>query len=198
MRKKTVCVIGLGYIGLPTAALLANQGYSVAGVDINQEIVSIINEGKIHIVEADLGAVVKTTISSGQLKVFNKIQLSDVYMICVPTPFHKNANIPQPNIDYVLSAAESIAPFIKPGDLIILESTSPVGTTKKIQELLIGQGVNLTDVHIAYCPERVLPGKIMTELVENDRIVGGLSLISTKKVVDFYPQHHFVYHLTSL
>jgi UDP-N-acetyl-D-mannosaminuronic acid dehydrogenase len=186
MKKKTVCVIGLGYIGLPTAALLANKGYYVAGVDVNEEVISTINNGDIHIVEAGLGAFVKSAISTGQLKAFNKIQLSDVYMICVPTPFHKNGNIPQPNIDHVLSATESIAPFIKPGDLIILESTSPVGTTEKIQQTLFDCGANLKEIHIAYCPERVLPGKIMTEIVENDRIVGGLTSISTKKVVDFY------------
>ena len=186
MKKKNVCVIGLGYIGLPTAALLANKGYSVAGVDINKEVVSTINDSKIHIVEADLGAFVKSAVSTGQLKAFNKVQLSDVYMICVPTPFHKSSNTPQPNIDYVISAAQSIAPFVKLGDLIILESTSPVGTTKKIQEILINCGVDITDVHIAYCPERVLPGKIMTELIENDRIIGGLTSESTKKALDFY------------
>jgi UDP-N-acetyl-D-mannosaminuronic acid dehydrogenase len=186
MKKKTVCVIGLGYIGLPTAALLANKGFSVIGVDIKEEVVSIINEGKIHIIETDLEAFVKSAILKGQLKVSSKIHTSDVYIICVPTPFHKNSDIPEPNLDYVLSAAKEIAPFIKSGDLIILESTSPIGTTKKIQQTLIDRGVNLQDVHIAYCPERVLPGKIMTEIVENDRIIGGLSLISTKKVADFY------------
>ena len=186
MKKKNVCVIGLGYIGLPTAALLANKGYSVAGVDINKEVVSTINDSKIHIVEADLGAFVKSAVSTGQLKAFTKIQSSDVYMICVPTPFHKSSNTPQPNIDYVISAAQSIAPFVKLGDLIILESTSPVGTTKKIQEILIDCGVDITAVHIAYCPERVLPGKIMTELIENDRIIGGLTSESTKKALDFY------------
>jgi len=184
--KKTVCVIGLGYIGLPTAALLANKGFSVLGVDVKEEVVSIINEGKIHIIETDLEAFVKSAILKGQLKVSSKIHTSDVYIICVPTPFHKNSNIPEPNLDYVLSATKEIAPFIKSGDLIILESTSPIGTTKKIQQTLIDRGVNLQDVHIAYCPERVLPGKIMTEIVENDRIIGGLSLISTKKVADFY------------
>ncbi|MDA7457720.1 UDP-N-acetyl-D-mannosamine dehydrogenase [Candidatus Pelagibacter ubique] len=186
MKKKTICVIGLGYIGLPTAALLANKGFSVVGVDVNEEIVSTINKGKIHIVEADLGAFVKLAVSTGHLKAFNKVQLSDVYMICVPTPFHENGNTPEPNIDYVLSATKSIAPFIKSGDLIILESTSPVGTTKKIQQTLIDFGINLKDVHIAYCPERVLPGKIMMEIVENDRIVGGLASISTKEIADFY------------
>jgi UDP-N-acetyl-D-mannosaminuronic acid dehydrogenase len=186
MKKKTICVIGLGYIGLPTAALLANKGFSVVGVDVNEEIVSTINKGKIHIVEADLGAFVKLAVSTGHLKAFNKVQLSDVYMICVPTPFHENGNTPEPNIDYVLSATKSIAPFIKSGDLIILESTSPVGTTEKIQQTLIDFGINLKDVHIAYCPERVLPGKIMMEIVENDRIVGGLASISTKEIADFY------------
>ena len=186
MKKKTVCVIGLGYIGLPTAALLANKGFSVVGVDVNEETVSTINKGKIHIVEADLGAFVKLAVSTGHLKAFNKVQLSDVYMICVPTPFYENGNTPEPNIDYVLSATKSIAPFIKSGDLIILESTSPVGTTEKIQQTLIDFGINLKDVHIAYCPERVLPGKIMMEIVENDRIVGGLASISTKEIADFY------------
>lgn len=186
MKKKTVCVIGLGYIGLPTAALLASKGFSVFGVDINEEIVSTVNKGKIHIAEADLSTFVKLGVSTGRLKAFNKIQLSDIYMICVPTPFHENGNTPEPNIDYVLSATKSIATFIKSGDLIILELTSPVGTTEKIQQTLIDFGTNLKGVHIAYCPERVLPGKIMTEIVENDRIVGGLTSISTKKVMDFY------------
>ena len=186
MKKKTVCVIGLGYIGLPTAALIANKGYRVFGVDVNEEIISTINKGKIHIVEADLGASVKSAVSKKKLKAFSNIQLSDVYMICVPTPFHKNGNIPKPNIDYVLLATKRIAPFLKPDDLIILESTSPVGTTEKIKKTLINCGENLKNVHIAYCPERVLPGKIMTELIENDRIVGGLSSISTKKAKDFY------------
>ena len=184
--EKKVCIIGLGYIGLPTAALIANKGISVSGIDTNDEIVSTINKGKIHISENGLPSFVKSVILSGKLKAFNKIQLSDIYMICVPTPFHKNNDLPKPNIDYVLSATKSIAPFIKSGDLIILESTSPVGTTEKIQQTLIDCGANLDGVHIAYCPERVLPGKIMVELVENDRIVGGLTPISTKKVVDFY------------
>ena len=186
MKKKTVCVIGLGYIGLPTAALIANKGFLVSGVDVNDKVISKKNKGKIHIVEDDLASSVKSAVSSGQLKAFNKVQLSDVYMICVPTPFHKNEGIPKPNIDYVISATKSIASFIKSGDLIILESTSPVGTTEKIQQILIDCGANLKNVHIAYCPERVLPGKIMTELVENDRIVGGLTSVSTKKIVDFY------------
>ena len=189
MNKKTICVIGLGYIGLPTAALIANKGFEVSGIDINEDIVLKINKSEIHIVEDGLKAYVKSAISSGKLKAFNKIQQSDVYIICVPTPFQdkdKDKDIPKPNIDYVLSATKSIAQYIKPGDLIILESTSPVGTTEKVQQTLINCGANLEDVHIAYCPERVLPGKIMTEIVENDRIVGGLTSIATKKAKDFY------------
>jgi UDP-N-acetyl-D-mannosaminuronic acid dehydrogenase len=186
MKKKTVCVIGLGYIGLPTAALLANKGFSVLGIDIKEEVVSIINQGKIHFIETDLDAFVKSAVLTGQLKASNKIQTSDVYIICVPTPFRKNGNIPEPNIDYVLSATKEIAPFVKSGDLIILESTSPLGTTEKIEQTLIDCGASLKDVHIAYCPERVLPGKIMTEIIENNRIIGGLSLISTKKIAQFY------------
>ena len=187
MNKKTICVIGLGYIGLPTAALIANKGFEVSGIDINEDIVLKINKSEIHIVEDGLKAYVKSAISSGKLKAFNKIQQSDVYIICVPTPFqNKDKDIPKPNIDYVLSATKSIAQYIKPGDLIILESTSPVGTTEKVQQTLINCGANLEDVHIAYCPERVLPGKIMTEIVENDRIVGGLTSTATKKAKDFY------------
>lgn len=187
MNKKTVCVIGLGYIGLPTAALIANKGFEVSGIDINEDIVLKINKGEIHIIEDGLKAYVKSAVSSGKLKAFNKIQQSDVYVICVPTPLKNNdKDIPKPNIDYVLLATKSIAQFVKPGDLIILESTSPVGTTEKIKQTLKNCGANLEDVHIAYCPERVLPGKIMTELVENDRIVGGLTSTATKKAKDFY------------
>ena len=186
MKKKTVCVIGLGYIGMPTAALLANKGFSVSGVDINEKVVSNINNCKIKFVESDLNSFVKSAIKSGKLKAFSKIQRSDVYIICVPTPFNKKEKIPKPNIKFVLSAIKSIATFIKPGDLIILESTSPVGTTYKLKEKLKDLNVNLKNVHIAYCPERVLPGKIMIELKKNDRVIGGLSNISTKQVSKFY------------
>lgn len=185
MYNKTVCVIGLGYIGLPTAALLANKGFKVVGIDNNSEVIRKINNGEIHIVEADLGAYVKSATSRGYLRAFNKVQKSDIYMICVPTPF-KKSKIPQPNLEHVLSVTRSLAPLVKKGDLIILESTSPVGTTQIIQETLEKNGANLKGVHIAYCPERVLPGKIMIELVENDRIIGGLSSLSTKKISEFY------------
>ena len=188
MKKKTVCVIGLGYIGLPTAALLARKGYSVSGVDVDEEIVKNINKGQIHIIEEDLDELVKSVIISGNLVAFKSVKLSDVYIICVPTPFHEDMEIPLPNIDYVLSAAKKIAPLIKDGDLIILESTSPVGTTKKVQETIIEYSSDIKEFNIAYCPERVLPGKIMKELITNARIIGGLTPISTKKAADFYRQ----------
>ncbi len=186
MNKKTVCVVGLGYIGLPTAALLASNGYQVVGVDISTHAVETINQGRIHIVEPDLDAFVRSAVSAGRLKAFTTAQAGDVYMICVPTPFHDGEGIPLPNIDYVLAATRSIAEFVKPGDLVILESTSPVGTTQQMAEVLKTEGVDVGQIHMAYCPERVLPGKIMTELVENDRVVGGLTPAATAAVAGFY------------
>lgn len=186
MKSKVISVIGLGYIGLPTAALLASEGYSVLGTDISQHAVDTINQGKIHIVEPDLDAFVRSAVTAGRLKASTSPQAGDVYMICVPTPFHEGGAIPQPNIDFVLAATRSIATFLKPGDLVILESTSPVGTTEQMQAVLSEAGVKVEDVHIAYCPERVLPGKIMTELVENDRVVGGMTPAATKAAADFY------------
>lgn len=186
MNKK-ICVIGLGYIGLPTAALLANRGYSVVGVDINQETVNVINQGKIHIIEPDLDEVVKSTVLSGKLQAYCKPQFADVFIICVPTPFYPtNSEIPQPNLEYVISATKSIASYLKEGNIVILESTSPVGTTEIVRDTLRTNGVDVDKIFISYCPERVLPGKIMTELVENDRIVGGINAISTQKVKEFY------------
>lgn len=186
MKNKLISVVGLGYIGLPTAALLASQGYTVVGTDISQHAVDTINQGKIHIVEPDLDAFVRSAVTAGRLKASTAPQAGDVYMICVPTPFYEGGAIPQPNIDYVLSATRSIAPFVKPGDLVILESTSPVGTTEKMQAVLCEAGVKVEEIHMAYCPERVLPGKIMIELVENDRVVGGVTLAAAKAVADFY------------
>ena len=186
MQNKKVCVVGLGYIGLPTAALLASNGFQVVGVDLNAHAVETINQGRIHIVEPDLDAFVRSAVSAGRLKAYTTPQAGDVYMICVPTPFHEGEGIPQPNIDYVLAATRSIAKFVKPDDLVILESTSPVGTTRKMAEVLQQAGVNIDKVHIAYCPERVLPGKIMTELVENDRVVGGVTVDATLAVSTFY------------
>ncbi|MCX6403822.1 MAG: UDP-N-acetyl-D-mannosamine dehydrogenase [Actinobacteria bacterium] len=186
MKKKTVCVVGMGYIGLPTAALLASNNFNVVGVDLNTNTVETINQGRIHIVEPDLDAFVRSAVAAKCLTAFTTPQPGDIYMICVPTPFHEDADIPQPNIDYVLAAVHSIAGFVKPGDLVILESTSPVGTTEKMALVLKDAGVDVSQIHMAYCPERVLPGKIMTELVENDRVVGGITPAATHAVSNFY------------
>lgn len=178
-----ICIIGLGYIGLPSAALLANRGYQVHGVDVLPEVVATINQGDIHIVEPDLDAFVHSAVNSGHLKAFLKPESADIFIIAVPTPFHEDF---VPNIDYVLDATHAIAPFVKSGDLVILESTSPVGTTGKVADVLRQEGVDTDSVHIAYCPERVLPGHIMRELVANDRIVGGITPEASGKVAAFY------------
>lgn len=186
MRNKRVCVVGLGYIGLPTASLLATNDYQVVGVDLNTHVVETINQGRIHIVEPDLDAFVRSAVTAGRLKAYTEPKPADIYLICVPTPFHEGGDIPQPNIDFVLAATRSIASLVRAGNLVILESTSPVGTTKRMGEVLRQVGVDLDTVHLAYCPERVLPGKIMTELVENDRVVGGLTPEATAAVSAFY------------
>jgi len=185
-RKKSVSVIGLGYIGLPTAALLASKGYMVRGMDVSEHAVKTINKGEIHIVEPDLDAYVRSAVANGKLKAYLEVQASDIYIICVPTPFYDDLEIPKPNINYVREAAKSISPHIKVGDIVILESTSPVGTTEIIREILQKSGVDTSAISIAYCPERVLPGKIMTELVDNARVIGGLNSQSTKVVAAFY------------
>jgi UDP-N-acetyl-D-mannosaminuronic acid dehydrogenase len=186
MQKSTVCVVGLGYIGLPSAALLASCGHVVSGVDVNERVVETINRGDIHIVEPDLDAFVRSAVAAGRLKAYTRPQPANIFMVCVPTPFHEGGVIPQPNIDYVLAAAKSIAGLLRPGNLVILESTSPVGTTARLAELLEDEGVDISALHIAYCPERVLPGKIMAELVQNDRVVGGLTPAAAKAIADFY------------
>ena len=187
MQPKTVCVIGLGYIGLPTAALLAGKGYQVIGVDVNPKTVETINQGQIHIVEPDLDAFVRSAVSSGKLKAQAEPTQADIFIVCVPTPLsEKRDGIPQPDISYVESAVRSLALCLKPGNAVILESTSPVGTTAAMAHVLSGLGVDVSKLHIAYCPERVLPGKIMTELVENDRVVGGLLPSASEAVAEFY------------
>lgn len=183
MTKRKICVIGLGYIGLPTSALLANRGYDVHGVDVVQSVVDTINKGKIHIVEPELDTFVKAAVNSGKLKASLKPDISDVFIIAVPTPFHDGF---VPNIDYVVSATKAIAPYVKDGNMVILESTSPVGTTDKVEETLKENGVDTSKLYIAHCPERVLPGHIMRELVENDRIVGGTTQEATKVTAEFY------------
>ncbi|MGB2551762.1 UDP-N-acetyl-D-mannosamine dehydrogenase [Campylobacter sp. MOP51] len=183
MSSKRICVVGLGYIGLPTAALLASFGYTVHGVDIVEEIVSTINNGKIHIVEPGLDIVVKNAIEQGNLRADTKPVNADVFIIAVPTPFCDDYI---PDIGYIISAINSIIPYIQKGNMIILESTSPIGTTYKIEEILRNNNINTNDLYISYCPERVLPGKIVDELVLNDRIVGGINTKSAKAVADFY------------
>ena len=181
--SKKVCVIGLGYIGLPTAALLANRNCDVHGVDVVQSTVDTINKGEIHIVEPELDTFVKAAVNSGKLKADTKPTQADIFIIAVPTPFHEGY---VPNIDYVVSATKVIAPYVQEGNIVILESTSPVGTTDKVEEVLKENGVDTSKVYIAHCPERVLPGQIMRELVENDRIVGGTTPEATQKTVEFY------------
>jgi UDP-N-acetyl-D-mannosaminuronic acid dehydrogenase len=183
VKNKRICVIGLGYIGLPTAALLANRGYKVHGVDIVQSTVDTINQGKIHIVEPELDTFVQSAVNSGNLIADIKPIESDIFIIAVPTPFHEGF---VPNIDYVIEATRAISSYVKDGNIIILESTSPVGTTDSVAQELKKNGVDLSKVYVAHCPERVLPGKIMQELVQNDRIVGGIDEASTKATVEFY------------
>lgn len=182
-QNKKICVIGLGYIGLPTAALLANRGYDVHGVDVVKSTVYTINQGKIHIVEPELDTFVKSAVNSGKLKASLKPDFADVFIIAVPTPFNSGY---VPNVDYVVSATKSIAPYVQEGNIVILESTSPVGTTELVEKTLKEENIDTSKLYIAHCPERVLPGKIMKELVENDRIVGGLTQEATAKTVEFY------------
>ena len=175
--------MGLGYIGLPTAALLASSGYHVHGVDVVQSVVDTINQGKIHIVEPELGELVKKSVESENLKASTKPDFADVFIIAVPTPFRDGY---VPNIDYVMSASRAVAPYIKEGNIVILESTSPVGTTEKVGQILKDSGVDISKIYVAHCPERVLPGKILKELTQNDRIVGGLNKESAEKTAEFY------------
>ena len=179
-----VVTIGLGYIGLPTSALIASHKINVVGVDIDKKVVEIINRGKIHIVEPDLEEAVSQAVSRGFLRASTKPVSADVYLIVVPTPFKEGK---QPDISFVEDATRTITPFLKRGDLYIIESTSPVGTTEKMQKLIYKLRPELEGlIHIAYCPERVLPGNIMHELIYNDRVIGGINPESTKKAISFY------------
>jgi UDP-N-acetyl-D-mannosaminuronic acid dehydrogenase len=180
-----VCVVGLGYIGLPTASLLAARGYYVTGVDVSKDVVATINRGAIHIVEPDLDGLVHSAVHAGRLTATLRPVEADVYVIAVPTPLNDEH---RPDLSMVEAAARSIAPVVKRSNLVILESTSPVGTTEEIVARILaehGHAVG-TDVLVAYCPERVLPGRILTELVENDRVAGGINQASTDAAVEFY------------
>jgi UDP-N-acetyl-D-mannosaminuronic acid dehydrogenase len=183
---KKICIIGLGYIGLPTAAILASKGYQVVGVDTNKEVVQTVNEGKIHIAEPDLAKYVYDNVKKGNLRAYEEPQESDIYIICVPTPFLEISGELVPNLEYVFDASSRLSNLLKPGDMIILESTCPVGTTQKVCDLLFSMQVDIAHINIAYCPERVLPGNIINELMNNDRVVGGIENSATKAAKDFY------------
>jgi UDP-N-acetyl-D-mannosaminuronic acid dehydrogenase len=185
----SVSIIGLGYIGLPTAAMLTREGIYVHGVDVNPKIVETINRGEIHIIENGLKSMIADAVKRGLLKAYTKPVVSDVYMIVVPTPFR---NHQAPDISYVKSATQSVIPLLKQGDLFIIESTSPIGTTEKMVELICRERPDLVDqngalkFYAAYCPERVLPGNIIFELENNDRVIGGINEDSAQKAYDFY------------
>ena len=182
------CFIGLGYIGLPTAIIAADNGVMVHGVDINPEVVTLTNNSELHLIEPHFNKLLKKVVKAGFLKASSSPEPSDVYVICVPTPVNSDN---APDVSFVEAAAESLIPFLKAGDLVILESTSPVGTTRRISELIFGQRPELRNqIYIAYCPERMIPGKALFELIHNDRVVGGIDKASTRKACEFYA--HFV------
>ena len=198
MSFNVISVVGLGYIGLPTAAMFASKQKKVIGVDVNQHAVDTINVGKIHIVEPELDVMVKKAVDGGFLKAVTSPEPADAFLIAVPTPFltvKSENSIPQPDLSYIESAAKSIAKVLKKGDLVILESTSPVGTTEQMSAWLAEARVDLTfahthadnaDVMVAHCPERVLPGHVVRELIENDRVIGGMSDKCSQAAVELY------------
>lgn len=192
MEDTTVCVLGLGYIGLPTSAVMAARGARVFGTDVNPRVVDTINAGGIHIVEPELDEFVRAAVGSGKLTAHLQPQPADVFIIAVPTPFRDGH---APDLSYVDAATLALAPVLKAGDLVILESTSPVGTTERVAALLAQARPDLRvpqadgdacDIHVAHCPERVLPGQVIRELVENDRIVGGITTMCTDRAIAFY------------
>lgn len=192
MSFDTISVIGLGYIGLPTAAAFASRQKKVVGVDINQHAVETINRGAIHIVEPDLDVLVKRAVEDGFLRATTQPEPADAFLIAVPTPF-KGDHLP--DMKFVESAARSLAPVLKKGDLIILESTSPVGATEQMAQWLAEARPDLSfpqqageqsDINVAYCPERVLPGQVMVELIKNDRVIGGMTSVCSQRASDLY------------
>ena len=178
--------MGLGYIGLPTAIIAAKNGVSVVGVDVNLKVVEMTNAGRLHIVEPGLEEMLAEVVSSGALKASLVPEVSDAYFMVVPTPFKGNH---EPDISYVEAATRAVLPLLKEGDLYVIESTSPVGTTEKMTDLIFSERPELEGkIYIAYCPERVLPGNVIYELVHNDRVIGGIDEASTEKAVEFYSQ----------
>ncbi|MEI7285522.1 UDP-N-acetyl-D-mannosamine dehydrogenase [Pectobacterium carotovorum] len=192
MSFTTISVIGLGYIGLPTAAAFASRQKKVIGIDVNKLAVETINRGEIHIVEPDLDSLVKAAVENGYLQAMTKPVPADAFLIAVPTPFKGDH---EPDLAYVQAAAASIAPVLKKGDLVILESTSPVGATEQMAEWLADARPDLTfpqqvgettDINIAYCPERVLPGQVVVELIKNDRVIGGMTPVCSARASELY------------
>ncbi len=190
--EQQVAVMGLGYIGLPTAALIARSGAHVLGVDVSPDVVDTINSGRIHIEEVDLDGLVQGVVARGLLRASLAVEPADVFVVAVPTPVSADRS---PDISYVLDAARAIAPVLVPGNVVILESTSPVGTTEAMRDLLTElrpdlrmptAGSNAADIAIAYCPERVLPGRILAELIDNDRCIGGITPRCARKALSFY------------
>ena len=197
MSFETISVIGLGYIGLPTAAMFASRKKKVIGIDVNQHAVDTINQGKIHIVEPDLDMIVSAAVSEGYLKASTTPEPADAFLIAVPTPFLpcEEGEVPAPDLSYIEAASKAIAPVLKKGDLVILESTSPVGATEQMAAWLAEARSDLSfpqthgdkaDVNVAHCPERVLPGHVVRELVENDRVIGGMSARCSERSVELY------------
>ena len=184
MDDYKVCIMGLGYIGLPTAIIAAKNGIDVLGIDVNPKIVNLTNQGHLHIVEPGLQEMLQEVISKKKFRASEIPETSNAFLIVVPTPFKGNH---EPDISYVESATKTVLPYLKNGDLFIIESTSPVGTTDKMAELIFTERPELTGkIHIAYCPERVLPGNVIYELVHNDRVIGGINKASTTKAIEFY------------
>ena len=184
MQKPKVTIIGLGYIGLPTAALIANNQIAVNGFDVNPDVVDTINKGEVHIVEPGLTEMVQNTVKSGYLKASTALENGDVYLVVVPTPFKSNN---EPDISFVEAATINVSTHLKEGDLFIIESTSPVLKTEKMADIIFANRPELKDkINIAYCPERILPGKALEELVSNDRVIGGIDEASTQKAIEFY------------
>lgn len=192
MPFTTISVIGLGYIGLPTAAVFASRKKQVIGVDVNQNAVDIINRGQIHIVEPDLDMVVHAAVTEGYLRATTQAEAADAFLIAVPTPFKIDH---EPDLSYIESASKSIAPVLKKGDLVILESTSPVGATEQMAAWLAEARPDLSfpqthgensDIRIAHCPERVLPGHVLRELVQNDRVIGGMTPKCSQLAISLY------------
>lgn len=180
------CFMGLGYIGLPTAIIAAKHGVQVIGVDINPKVVEMTNRGRLHIIEPGMEEMLEEVVKVGNLKASTTPEVSDAYFMVVPTPFKGNH---EPDISYVEAATRAVLPLLKEGDLYVIESTSPVGTTDKMKELIFHERPELTDkIYIAYCPERVLPGNVIYELVHNDRVIGGMNEESTAKAIEFYSQ----------